>query len=177
MYGANASPRSKVACGKSRDKLIERATLHIVRTTEMGPRALVLALLPTAVAALRHNDKGTELGPIVGGTAGVLIFLYLIYNKWYKYRTRSTTVTAPAGKAGLLFDATTAPPTVTGLAALSPLRGEVQVGWKLEKIDDVDVSEMTGAAATQLLEARAATARRLTFDRTLPPLPNYNHGA
>ena len=95
----------------------------------------------------------------------------------YKYATwsakRSTTVTAPAGKAGLLFDATATPPTVTGLAALSPLRGEVQVGWKLEKVDDVDVSEMTGAAATRLLEERAANARRLTFDRTLPPLPNY----
>ena len=73
----------------------------------------------------------------------------------------------------MLFDETATPPTVTGLAALSPLRGEVQVGWKLEKVDDVDVSEMTGAAATRLLEARAANARRLTFDRTLPPLPNY----
>ena len=148
--------------------------MHIVRTTEMGPRALVLALLPTAAAALRYNDKGTELGPIVGGTAGVLIFLFVIYHKWYKYRTRSTTVTAPAGKAGLLFDATATPPTVTGLAALSPLRGEVQVGWKLEKVDDVDVSTMTGGEATRLLEARAATARRLEFDRTPPPRPNYN---
>ena len=35
---------------------------------------------------------------------------------------------------------------------------------------------MTGAAATQLLEERAANARRLGFDRTLPPLPNYHHG-
>ena len=142
----------------------------------MGPRALVLALLPTAAAALRYNDKGTELGPIVGGTAGVLIFLFVIYHKWYKYRTRSTTVTAPAGKAGLLFDETATPPTVTGLAALSPLRGEVQVGWKLATVDDVDVSTMTGAAATRLLEERAANARRLEFDRTLAPLPNYNHG-
>ena len=143
----------------------------------MGPRALVLALLPTAAAALRYNDKGTELGPILGGSAAVLIFLYVIYFKWYKYRTRSTTVTAPAGKAGLLFDETATPPTVTGLAALSPLRGEVQVGWKLATVDDVDVSTMTGGEATRLLEARAANARRLTFDRTLPPLPNYNHGA
>ena len=177
VYGANASPRSKVACGKSRDKLIERATLHIVRTTEMGPRALVLALLPTAVAALRHNDKGTELGPIVGGTAGVLIFLFVIYHKWYKYRTRSTTVTAPAGKAGLLFDETATPPTVTGLAALSPLRGEVQVGWKLATVDDVDVSTMTGAAATRLLEERAVNARRLEFDRTLAAPPGPPVGA
>ena len=76
----------------------------------------------------------------------------------------------------MLFDETATPPTVTGLAALSPLRGEVQVGWRLAKVDDVDVSEMTGAAATQLLEARAANARRLTFDRTLAPLPNYQHG-
>ena len=134
----------------------------------MGPRALVLALLPTAAAAIRYNDKGTELGAIVGGSAAVLIFLYVIYFKWYKYRTRSTTVTAPAGKAGLLFDATATPPTVTGLAALSPLRGEVQVGWKLEKVDDVDA--MTGEA-TRLLEARAANARRLEFDRTLAPAP------
>ena len=50
-------------------------------STEMGPRALVLALLPTAVAALRYNDKGTELGPIVGGTAGVLIFLYFMSHR------------------------------------------------------------------------------------------------
>ena len=107
---------------------------------------------------------------------GLIPLLIIVYTR-YKYRKRSTTVTAPAGKAGLLFDATATPPTVTGLAALSPLRGEVQVGWKLEKIDDVDVSEMTGAAATRLLEERAANARRLTFDRTLPPLPNYNHGA
>ena len=151
--------------------------LGLHRSTMMGPRALVLALLPTAAAALRYNDKGTELGPIVGGTAGVLIFLYLIYSKWYKYRTRSTTVTAPAGKLGLLFDEFTTPPTVTGLAALSPLRGEVQVGWKLAKVDGVDVSEMTGGEATRLLEERAANARHLEFDRTLAPLPNYNHGA
>ena len=143
------------------------------RSTEMGPRALVLALLPTAVAA----NKGVAWYEIVGGSAGFLIFLYVIIIKTYKYRKRSTTVTAPAGKAGLLFDATATPPTVTGLAALSPLRGEVQVGWKLEKVDDVDVSTMTGGEATRLLEARAANARRLTFDRTLPPLPNYNHGA
>ena len=142
----------------------------------MGPRALVLALLPTAAAALRYNDKGTELGPIVGGSAGFLIFLYVIIIKTYEYRKRSTTVTAPAGKAGLLFDATATPPTVTGLAALSPLRGEVQVGWKLEKVDDVDVSTMTGGEATRLLEERAANARHLEFDRTLPPLPNYQHG-
>ena len=138
----------------------------------MGPRALVLALLPTAVAA----NKGVAWYEIVGGSAGFLIFLYVIIIKTYKYRKRSTTVTAPAGKAGLLFDATTAPPTVTGLAALSPLRGEVQVGWRLAKVDDVDVSTMTGAAATRLLEERAANARRLEFDRTLAPLPNYNHG-
>ena len=106
---------------------------------------------------------------------GLIPLLIIVYTR-YKYRKRSTTVTAPAGKAGLLFDATATPPTVTGLAALSPLRGEVQVGWKLEKVDDVDVSEMTGAAATRLLEERAAHARRLEFDRTLPPLPNYNHG-
>ena len=105
------------------------------------------------------------------------MFLFVIYHKWYKYRTRSTTVTAPAGKAGLLFDETATPPTVTGLAALSPLRGEVQVGWKLEKVDDVDVSEMTGAAATRLLEERAATARRLTFDRTVPQPPSPPVGA
>ena len=135
----------------------------------MGPRAHVLALLPTAVAA----NKGVAWHEIVGGTAGVLIFFGLIIYRRYIYAKRSTTVTAPAGKAGLLFDETATPPTVTGLAALSPLRGEVKVGWKLEKVDDVDVSEMTGAAATQLLEERAATARRLTFDRTLPPLPNY----
>ena len=72
---------------------------------------------------------------------------------------------------------TAAPPTVTGLAALSPLRGEVQVGWKLEKVDGVDVSTMTGGEATRLLEERAANARHLEFDRTLAPLPNYNHGA
>ena len=107
---------------------------------------------------------------------GLIPLLIIVYTR-YKYRKRSTTVTAPAGKAGLLFDATATPPTVTGLAALSPLRGEVQVGWKLEKVDDVDVSEMTGGEATRLLEARAANARRLEFDRTLAPLPNYNHGA
>jgi hypothetical protein len=56
---------------------------------------------------------------------------------------------------------------------LSSLHGKVKVGWKLEKVDDVDVSKMTGAAATQLLEERAANARRLEFDRTLPPLPKY----
>ena len=50
------------------------------------------------------------------------------------------------------------------------------MGWKLATVDDVDVSTMTGAAATRLLEARAATARRLEFDRTLAPLPNYQHG-
>ena len=143
----------------------------------MGPRALVLALLPTAAAALRYNDKGTELGPIVGGTAGVLIFLFVIYHKWYKYRTRSTTVTAPAGKAGLLFDETATPPTVTGLAALSPLRGEVQVGWKLATVDDVDVSTMTGGEATRLLEERAVNARRLEFDRTLAAPPGPPVGA
>ena len=71
---------------------------------------------------------------------------------------------------------TAAPPTVTGLAALSPLRGEVQVGWKLAEVDGVDVSTMTGAAATQLLEERAANARRLEFDRTLPPRPKYDGG-
>ena len=80
---------------------------------------------------------------------------------------RSTTVTAPAGKLGLLFDEFTTPPTVTSLAALSSLHGKVKVGWKLEKVDDVDVSKMTGAAATQLLEERAANARRLEFD--VPP--------
>ena len=48
---------------------------------------------------------------------------------------------------------------------------------RLAKVDAVDVSTMTGGEATRLLEARAANARRLTFDRTLPPLPNYNHGA
>ena len=138
----------------------------------MGPRARVLALLPTAVAA----TKGQDLGKVVGLSAMGLIPLLIIVYTRYKYRKRSTTVTAPAGKAGLLFDETTTPPTVAGLAALSPLRGEVQVGWKLEKVDDVDVSEMTGAAATRLLEARAATARRLEFDRTLAPLPNYQHG-
>ena len=120
----------------------------------MGPRALVLALLPTAAAALRYNDKGTELGPIVGGTAGVLIFLFVIYHKWYKYRTRSTTVTAPAGKAGLLFDATATPPTVTGLAALSPLRGEVQVGWRLEKVDDVGRDAASRGARRQRASPR-----------------------
>ena len=138
----------------------------------MGPRARVLALLPTAVAA----TKGQDLGKVVGLSAMGLIPLLIIVYTRYKYRKRSTTVTAPAGKAGLLFDATATPPTVTGLAALSPLRGEVQVGWRLAKVDDADVSEMTGAAATQLLEARAATARRLEFDRTLAPLPNYQHG-
>ncbi len=135
----------------------------------MGPRALGLALLPTAVAA----NKGVAWHGIVGGSAAVLIFLFMIIYKRYKYAKRSTTVTAPAGKAGLLFDETTTPPTVTGLAALSSLHGKVKVGWKLEKVDDVDVSKMTGAAATQLLEERAANARRLKFDRTLPPLPNY----
>ena len=143
----------------------------------MGPRALVLALLPTAVAA----NKGNEVIKFVVIGAAVLIFFGLIIYRQYKYATwsakRSTTVTAPAGKAGLLFDATTAPPTVTGLAALSPLRGEVQVGWKLAKVDGVDVSEMTGGEATRLLEERAANARHLEFDRTLAPLPNYNHGA
>ena len=84
-----------------------------------------------------------------------------------KYRKHSTTVTAPAGKLGLLFDEFTTPPTVTGLAALSSLHGKVKVGWKLEKVDDADVSKMTGAAATQLLEERAANARRLEFD--VPP--------
>ena len=131
----------------------------------MGPRALVLALLPTAVAA----NKGNEVIKFVVIGAAVLIFFGLIIYRQYKYATwsakRSTTVTAPAGKAGLLFDETTAPPTVTGLAALSPLRGEVQVGWRLAKVDDVDVSEMTGGEATRLLEARAATARR---DRAPP---------
>ena len=106
---------------------------------------------------------------------GLIPLLIIVYTR-YKYRKRSTTVTAPAGKAGLLFDATATPPTVTGLAALSPLRGEVQVGWRLAKVDDVDVSTMTGGEATRLLEARAATARRLEFDRTLAPLPNYQHG-
>ena len=43
-------------------------TLHVVRTTEMGPRALVLALLPTAVAA----NKGVTVTQIVGGSAAVL---------------------------------------------------------------------------------------------------------
>ena len=151
--------------------------MHIVRTTEMGPRALVLALLPTAVAA----NKGNEVIKFVVIGAAVLIFFGLIIYRQYKYATwsakRSTTVTAPAGKAGLLFDATTAPPTVTGLAALSPLRGEVEVGWRLAKVDGVDVSTMTGGEATRLLEERAANARRLEFDRTLAPLPNYNHGA
>ncbi len=74
----------------------------------------------------------------------------------------------------MLFDETATPPTVTGLAALSPLRGDVLVGWRLAKVDAVDVSTMTGGEATQLLEARAATARRLEFDRTPPPRPNYN---
>ena len=147
------------------------------RSTEMGPRALVLALLPTAVAA----NKGNEVIKFVVIGAAVLIFFGLIIYRQYKYATwsakRSTTVTAPAGKAGLLFDATATPPTVTGLAALSPLRGEVEVGWRLAKVDDVDVSTMTGGEATRLLEARAANARRLEFDRTLAPLPNYNHGA
>ena len=107
---------------------------------------------------------------------GLIPLLIIVYTR-YKYRKRSTTVTAPAGKAGLLFDATATPPTVTGLAALSPLRGEVQVGWKLAKVDDVDVSEMTGAVATRLLEARAANARRLTFDRTLAAPPGPPVGA
>ena len=113
--------------------------------------ALVLALLPTAVAA----NKGNEVIKFVVIGAAVLIFFGLIIYRQYKYATwsakRSTTVTAPAGKAGLLFDATATPPTVTGLAALSPLRGEVEVGWRLAEVDDVDVSEMSGAAATQLL--------------------------
>ena len=147
--------------------------MHVVRTTEMGPRALVLALLPTAVAA----TKGQDLGKVVGLSAMGLIPLLIIVYTRYKYRKRSTTVTAPAGKAGLLFDATATPPTVTGLAALSPLRGEVQVGWRLAKVDDVDVSTMTGAAATRLLEERAANARRLTFDRTLAAPPGPPVGA
>jgi len=139
----------------------------------MGPRARVLALLPTAVAA----TKGQDLGKVVGLSAMGLIPLLIIVYTRYKYRKRSTTVTAPAGKAGLLFDATATPPTVTGLAALSPLRGEVQVGWRLAKVDDVDVSTMTGAAATRLLEERAANARRLTFDRTLAAPPGPPVGA
>ena len=143
------------------------------RSTEMGPRARVLALLPTAVAA----TKGQDLGKVVGLSAMGLIPLLIIVYTRYKYRKRSTTVTAPAGKAGLLFDATATPPTVTGLAALSPLRGEVQVGWRLAKVDDVDVSTMTGGEATRLLEARAANARRLTFDRTLAAPPGPPVGA
>ena len=139
----------------------------------MGPRALVLALLPTAVAA----NKGVAWYEIVGGGATVLVVLYVTVYTRYKYRKRSTTVTAPAGKAGLLFDEIATPPTVTGLAALSPLRGEVQVGWRLAKVDDVDVSTMTGAAATRLLEERAANARRLTFDRTLAAPPGPPVGA
>lgn len=142
--------------------------LGLHRSTMMGPRALVLALLPTAVAA-----KGVAWYEIVGGSAVWLGILFVCIYTRYKYRRRSTTVTAPAGKLGLLFDETTTPPTVTGLAALSSLHGKVKVGWKLEKVDDVDVSKMTGAAATQLLEERAANARRLEFDRTLPPLPKY----
>ena len=107
---------------------------------------------------------------------GLIPLLIIVYTR-YKYRKRSTTVTAPAGKAGLLFDATATPPTVTGLAALSPLRGEVQVGWRLAKVDDVDVSTMTGAAATRLLEERAVNARRLEFDRTLAAPPGPPVGA
>ena len=44
-------------------------TLHIVRTTEMGPRALVLALLPTAVAANKGNEviKFVVIGAAVQG--------------------------------------------------------------------------------------------------------------
>ena len=128
----------------------------------MGPRALVLALLPTAVAT-----KGVAWHEIVGGSLGVLGVLFVIIYKRYIFAKRSTTVTAPAGKLGLLFDEFTTPPTVTGLAALSSLHGKVKVGWKLEKVDDADVSKMTGAAATQLLEERAANARRLEFD--VPP--------
>ena len=128
-------------------------------TSKMGPRALVLVLLPTAVAATRRYG----MREAVCGIAEVLCCCIA----WYKYRKRSTTVTAPAGKLGLLFDETTTPPTVTGLAALSSLHGKVKVGWKLEKVDDADVSKMTGAAATQLLEERAANARRLEFD--VPP--------
>ena len=138
------------------------------RSTEIGPRALVLVLLPTAVAAtMGHSGIADVLGALAQPLCGCCL---------NKYRKRSGTVTAPAGKLGLLFDEFTTPPTVTGLAALSSLHGKVKVGWKLEKVDDVDVSKMTGAAATQLLEERAANARRLEFDRTLPPLPNYNHG-
>ena len=63
------------------------------------------------------------------------------------------------------------------LATQRRQRGEVEVGWRLAEGDGVDVSTMTGGEATRLLEARAATARHLEFDRTLAPLPNYNHGA
>ena len=139
----------------------------------MGPRALVLALLPTAVAA----NKAVAWYEIVAYSGAVLFFLFMIIYRRYKYAKRSTTVTAPAGKVGLLFDETTTPPTVTGLAALSSLHGKVKVGWKLEKVDDVDVSTMTGAAATRLLEERAANARRLTFDRTLAAPPGPPVGA
>ena len=46
--------------------------MHIVRTTEMGPRALVLALLPTAVAANKGNEviKFVVIGAAVQGRCG-----------------------------------------------------------------------------------------------------------
>ena len=100
---------------------------------EMGPRVLVLALLPTAAAALRYNDKGTELGPILGGSAAVLIFMR---DHLHVVQVRVALHDRPRRRPGRRACSSTRPRRrrrSAGLAALSSLRGEVQVGWKLER--------------------------------------------
>ena len=121
----------------------------------MGPRALVLCC----------RRRG-------GGFTGRAQSSAEAPRSSFFYTSSTSSGTGSAGKAGLLFDATATPPTVTGLAALSPLRGEVQVGSVDFRGGDDDRGE-----ATRLLEARAANARRLALDRTLPPLPNYGPAA
>ena len=75
-------------------------------------------------------------------------------------------VEAPAGRLGLKLKTNNEGcAIVTGVRPAAPLARKVAVGWRLLKVDEVDVSSLGHDGAVKVLGERASRSRRcLTFD-------------
>ena len=101
---------------------------------------------------------------------------------WEKAADQKATITvdAPSGPLGLILSSTASGPTVNALRPSSPLLLDVRVGWKLVKIDGVDVGTRDAQAAAAMLDEAIDKKRVLTFmdpERLMASLinPTANH--
>ena len=101
---------------------------------------------------------------------------------WERAADQKATVTvdAPSGQLGLILSSSASGPTVNALRPSSPLLLDVRVGWKLIKIDGVDVGTRDAHAAAAMLDHAIDRKRVLTFidpERLMASLinPAANH--